>query len=122
VPSKCRALELAAPTFVIIKDRRVCWVADFRELDKLIKGKTQHSLPWIMEILRKRHSCKCFSKIDICMQCCAFDLDDASKDLCVIATPVGKFKHNCLPMGIKQTPDFEQETMEDVLKGIKCDV
>ena len=39
-------------------------------------------------------------------------LDNLSKDLYVVATPLGKFKFNCLLMGIKQ----------DVLEGIdECD-
>jgi hypothetical protein len=41
-------------------------------------------------------------KLDISMQCHTFEFNKESKDLCVIVTPHGNFKHNRLPMCIEQ--------------------
>lgn len=54
--------------------------------------------------------------MDISIQYYTFELEHISKDLDIIATPpFGKFK--------KQSPNFAEEIMEDILKGIdECDI
>jgi Reverse transcriptase (RNA-dependent DNA polymerase) len=112
------ASEWGAPTFIIPKkDGRVRWVSDFRELNKLIKRKVNPLLN-IMDILRKRSDYQYFTKLHISMQYYSFELDEESKDLCTIVTPYGNYRYNRLPMGVKQSPDFAQEIMEDVLHDI----
>jgi Reverse transcriptase (RNA-dependent DNA polymerase) len=107
-----------AGTFIIPKkDRRVDWVSDFCGLNKAIKQKV-YPIPIITNVLHCQRGYKYLTKIDLSMQYSCFELDDASKELCTIATPFGLYSYWCLPMGVNQSPDIAQEIMERVLSSI----
>jgi hypothetical protein len=78
----------------------------------------EYPLPIINDILRKQTGYAFFSKLDISMQYYTFALDEESKDLTTIITPYGKYCYNVLPMGLKCSPGFAQETMENIFRNI----
>jgi hypothetical protein len=108
VLSPTGASKWGSPTFITSKkDGRICVVL-----------RKQYPLPIIQDILKKRSGYAFFTKIDISMQYYTFALDEESKDLTTIVTLFGKYRYNVLPMGLKCSPDFAQETMENIF----CDV
>jgi hypothetical protein len=111
--------EWASPSFIIPKkDRRVFWISNLRQLNKVIRPK-QFPLLIITDILRKCSGYKIFSKLDVSMQYHTFELDKESQDLCTIITPFGKYKHLRLPMGLKCSPDIAQAATENALSDIE---
>ena len=118
----CGASEWLAPTFIIPKkDNKVRWISDFRGLNKMIKRKV-YTLPKIQDIIRRRFGYKFFTKLDLNMCFYTYALDDESSKLCTICTPHGNYRYKVAPMGVKQSPDFAQEIIEDVLRDIADDV
>ncbi len=71
------------------------------------------------DILRKHSGYKFFTKLDVSMQYCTFELDEESQNLCTFVTPFGKYKYLRLPMELKCLPDIAQAAMENVLSDIE---
>ena len=118
---KCGASEWLAPTFIVPKkDNKVRWVSDFRGLNKMIKRKV-YNLPKIQDIIRRRFGYRFFTKLDLNMCFYTYALDDESSKLCTICTPYGNYRYNVAPMGVKQSPDFAQEIIEDLFRDISDD-
>ncbi len=52
------------------------------------------------------------------MQYYTFVLDEESTHLTTIVKPFGNYLYNVLPMGLKCSPDFVQETMKNIFRNI----
>ena len=119
VIEKATQSEWIAGTFIVPKkDGRVCWITDFRGLNKSLWRKV-YPLRKISEIFQCRSRYKFFMKLDISMQYYTFLLDDASHNVCTFTTPF-RLCHYCrLPMGVSESPDIATENMHLVLNGIE---
>lgn len=119
VLSKFGPSEWLSPSFIIAKkDGRVRWISDFRQLNKVIRRKV-YNLPKITDILKRRKGYRYLTKLDITMQFYTFELDEESKNLCVICTPFGNYRYNRLPLGVSQSPDISQEKMEKLFSDFE---
>ena len=115
-PTGCS--EWISGSFIIPKkDTCICWISDFRALNKALHQKV-YPIPRIQEILARWTGYAFLSKLDISMQYYTFELDDASKDLCTITTPFGIYCYCHLPRGVNKSPDIAQEIMERIFCAI----
>ena len=72
-------------------------------------------MPKIQDIMDWRGKYKYFTKIDLSMFFYCFELDDESKELCIINTPYELFHYTRLAMGVKVSPDVAQEMITKML-------
>ena len=111
--------QWAAPCFVIPKkDKTIRFISDFRELNKRIK-RTPFPLPKIQDLLLKLEGFKYASSLDLNMGYYHIKLDAASRKLCTIVLPWGKYEYNALPMGLCNSPDIFQEKMSELMAGLE---
>ena len=103
--------EWAAPTFIIPKkDGTVRFISDFRELNKRIVRKP-YPIPNIQDMLLNLEGFQHATSLDLNMGFYHIELNPASKALCTIVLPFGKFEYQRIPMGLCNSPDIFQEKM-----------
>ena len=111
--------EWAAPTFIISKkDATVRFISDFCELNKCIKHKP-FLIPKIQDLLLKLEGFQHAMSLDLNMGCYHIEVMPFSKRLCTIVTPGGKYKYQCLPMGLCNSPDVFQERMFELFSDLE---
>ena len=112
---KCQETEWGMPLLVIPKkDGAIRTVDDFRELNRQIKRK-QYPLPKIQDIFHRRQGYKFFTKLDLTLCYYNYELDEESSWLCVLVTPLGKYRRKRAPMGCCQSSDWAQGAIESAL-------
>jgi transposase InsO family protein len=78
----------------------------------------QHPIPSIDELLTRLNNGEKFTKLDLTDAYLQVELDEPSKQLVVINTPLGLFRYNRMPFGVANAPAIFQRIMDQVLAGI----
>jgi hypothetical protein len=119
---RCYESEWCLPLFAVPKKHNeIRTVRDLRMLNKWVIRK-QYPLPQIQDIFHRRRAYKMMSKLDISMQYYTFLLDEESTWLCVFVTPFGKYRYLRLPMGLNQSPNWAQATMEKIFHDMMDEI
>jgi hypothetical protein len=77
----------------------------------------QHPIPSIDELLARLNNREQFTKLDLSDAYLQVDLDEPSKNLVVINTPLGLFRYNRMPFGISNAPAIFQRLIDQVIAG-----
>jgi hypothetical protein len=116
---KINRSEWAAPSFLIPKkDDTVRFISDFRNLNKFIKRKP-YPLPKIQDLLLKLEGFNYGTSLDLNMGYYHIALSPASRKLCTIVFPFGKYEYQRLPMGLANSPDIFQEEMSNLMGDLE---
>ncbi|NJO52629.1 MAG: hypothetical protein HC840_28105, partial [Leptolyngbyaceae cyanobacterium RM2_2_4] len=119
VLKKVNRSEWAAPTFIIPKkDGTVRFISDFRELNKRIKRKP-YPIPKIQDMMLKLEGFRYATSLDLNMGYYHIELSPASKQLCTIVLPFGKYEYQRLPMGLANSPDIFQERISSIMYDLE---
>ena len=117
---KVNRSEWAAPTYIIKKKNvnaegiaKARFISDFRQLNARIK-RTPFPIPKIQDMLQQLEGFTYASAIDLNMGYYHIKLDKASRKLCTIVLPWGKYEYTALPMGLSNSPDVFQEKMNEL--------
>lgn len=119
VLKKVNRSEWAAPSFIIPKkDGTVRFINDFRELNKRIR-RMPYPIPKIQDLLQKLEGFQYATSLDLNMAYYHIELDLASKELCTVVFPWGKYELQRLPMGLCNSPDIFQEKMSTLFADLQ---
>ena len=98
---------------IVLDEKRPCW--DYRWVNELIFGDA-YSLPLPEDMFDKLQGCRLFSKLDLTKGFWQIPLDEASKKILAMDTPLGLYEPNSMPFGMKNAPAVFQREMQRVLK------
>ncbi|CAM4927323.1 unnamed protein product [Rotaria socialis] len=78
----------------------------------------QHPIPSIDELLSRLNNGEKFTKFDLSHAYLQIELDEQSKSLVVINTPLGLFRYNRMPFDISNAPAIFQKIINQVIVGV----
>ncbi|QQP50690.1 Uncharacterized protein FKW44_011792 [Caligus rogercresseyi] len=116
---RVKASEWASPIVTVLKPNnqiRVC--ADFTQTISPVVDKQLYPLPHPDELFAGLAGAKFFSKLDFRKCYEQYGLDDDSKRLLTINTPIGLLRYNVLPYGLSSAPAIVQAAHEKLFHGI----
>ena len=94
---------------------RMC--ADFTNLSKILRTH-KYTLPNVQDFVNLAHGCKYFTTLDIKDAYYSIPVRPADKHILTIATPLGNFQYNFLPMGLATSSCYYQRLMNEVAAGL----
>ena len=93
-------------------------VSDFRKLNSNLSRKP-YPIPKISGKIQELEGFQHATALDLNMGYYTICLDPESQDMCMIITPLGKYRYLRLPMGIMCATDIFQETMSNLMEGLE---
>jgi hypothetical protein len=113
------ASEWALPSFIILKkDRTVCFLSDFREVNKRLVRKP-FPIPKINTVLQEIEGFTFATALDLNMGYYTIRLDPDASKICTIIFPWGKYSYKRLPMGIAGSPDIFHGKMSELMETLE---
>ena len=91
--------------------------ADFTNLNKILRTH-KYTLPNVQDFVNLAHGCKYFTTLDIKDAYYSISVRPADKHMLTIATPLGNFQYNFLPMGLATSSCYYQRLMNEVVAGL----
>jgi hypothetical protein len=98
---------------VELQEKRPCW--DYRRVNDLIMTDA-HPLPLPENMFDELVGCRLFSKMDLTKGFWQIPMEEGSKAMLAMATPLGLYEPNFMPFGMKNAPAVFQREMQRVLK------
>jgi transposase InsO family protein len=98
---------------VVLDEKRPCW--DLRRVNDLIVSDA-HPLPLPEDMFDKLQGSRLFSKMDLTKGFWQIPLDEASRKILAMDTPLGLYEPLCMPFGMKNAPAVFQREMQRVLR------
>jgi hypothetical protein len=100
---------------VEIAEKRPCW--DYRRVNDRIVGDA-YPLPLPENMFAELTGSQLFSKMDLLKGFWQIPLDEDSKAILAMATPLGLYEPNSMPFGMKNAPAVFQREMQRVLRDM----